>query len=103
MFLTLSTGAPTACATQQQQPEALGHLVEGIPFHQYYFPAEPPASPAHVLNTMASPKVRLGEHHSALQYTQISSAAAHCGLVLHHAVACRMRVHTGVQMLQTAR
>ncbi len=47
------------------EPEARGHLVEGLGFHKYYFTmpsaplpagAEPPKS--HVLNTMASPHVR---------------------------------------------
>lgn len=53
----------TVCVFDVLQPEALGHLIEGLPFHEYYFKmpssAAPGAPPAHVLNTMASPKVRV--------------------------------------------
>lgn len=38
------------------EPEAKGHLVEGLPFHEFYFKL--PSSNAPVLNTMSSPKVR---------------------------------------------
>ncbi len=43
------------------EPEALGHLVEGVAFHRFYFDFKP-ASPAHSAprnTTMVSPRVRL--------------------------------------------
>ena len=40
------------------EPEALGHLVQGMEFHRYYFELERgPATPVRV--TMASPHVRM--------------------------------------------
>lgn len=39
------------------EPEALGHLVEGLPFHQYYFELPRVDSPRK--NTITSPHVRL--------------------------------------------
>ena len=39
------------------EPEARGHLVEGMDFHRYYFELEPSASPRR--NTIASPHVRV--------------------------------------------
>jgi len=44
------------------EPEALGHLVEGLPFHEYYFNLSPPADAAMKKlkqNTMVRPHVRL--------------------------------------------
>jgi hypothetical protein len=43
------------------EPEARGQLVEGLPFHEFYFklPTAPTAVPKPVTNTMASPCVRL--------------------------------------------
>lgn len=39
------------------EPEAGTHLVEGMPFHKYYFDLPPSKSPRQ--NTLASPHVRL--------------------------------------------
>src|SRR5262245_35043127 len=43
------------------EPEALGHQVEGMPFHQFYFDLKPSSSSSsgHVTTTMVAPKVRL--------------------------------------------
>ena len=43
------------------EPEARGQLVEGLPFHEFYFrlPADPAKPARPVQNTIASPVVRL--------------------------------------------
>ena len=43
------------------EPEARGHLVEGLAFHEFYFklPGDPSKAPRPVTNTMASPVVKL--------------------------------------------
>jgi ketosteroid isomerase-like protein len=46
------------------EPEARGHLVEGLPFHEFYFKLPPPpdakSTPARpVTTTMTAPSVRL--------------------------------------------
>lgn len=41
------------------EPEAPNALVEGLPFHQYYFQLPKPAHPTAVRNTLSSPKVRI--------------------------------------------
>src|SRR5438105_6905171 len=40
------------------EPEALGHMVEGMNFHQFYFDLKPSRS-GNATTTMAAPKVRL--------------------------------------------
>jgi len=40
------------------EPEARGQLVEGLPFHEFYFKL-PAGAPKPVTNTLASPKVKL--------------------------------------------
>ncbi len=39
------------------EPEAAGHLVEGLPFHKFYFDLPPSNSPR--LSSMSSPHVRV--------------------------------------------
>jgi calcium/calmodulin-dependent protein kinase (CaM kinase) II len=43
------------------EPEARGHLVEGLPFHEFYFklPPAPGRAAKPVTTTMVSPRVRL--------------------------------------------
>ena len=43
------------------EPEARGHLVEGLPFHEFYFtlPADPTKPARPVTNTLATPVVKL--------------------------------------------
>lgn len=46
------------------EPEAHGHLVEGLPFHEFYFRLPPPgdgkaAAPVQPVSTMSSPTVKL--------------------------------------------
>ncbi|KAG2492492.1 hypothetical protein HYH03_009157 [Edaphochlamys debaryana] len=61
------------------EPEADGHLVEGLDFHKYYFtmpssaPADAPKPKAHVLNTMASPHVRMiGDRCAVVSYVRLT-------------------------------
>ncbi|EFJ45665.1 hypothetical protein VOLCADRAFT_75674 [Volvox carteri f. nagariensis] len=62
------------------EPEAVGHLVEGLDFHKYYFtmpsPAAAPATDVpkpHVLNTMASPHVRvIGDTCAVVSYIRLT-------------------------------
>jgi calcium/calmodulin-dependent protein kinase (CaM kinase) II len=39
------------------EPEAAGHLVEGLPFHRFYFDLPPAGTPR--LSTMSAPHVRV--------------------------------------------
>lgn len=50
------------------EPEANGQLVEGLPFHEFYFKLGEggPRQPKHLTTTMASPKVRLLSEGAAL-------------------------------------
>ncbi|KAG2442071.1 hypothetical protein HYH02_009862 [Chlamydomonas schloesseri] len=61
------------------EPEAVGHLVEGLDFHKYYFtmpssaPPAPDAPKPHVLNTMASPHVRVvGDSCAIVSYIRLT-------------------------------
>eukprot|EP00197_Chlamydomonas_leiostraca_P002799 CAMPEP_0202857078 /NCGR_PEP_ID=MMETSP1391-20130828/154_1 /ASSEMBLY_ACC=CAM_ASM_000867 /TAXON_ID=1034604 /ORGANISM="Chlamydomonas leiostraca, Strain SAG 11-49" /LENGTH=134 /DNA_ID=CAMNT_0049535835 /DNA_START=95 /DNA_END=499 /DNA_ORIENTATION=- len=59
------------------EPESLGHLVEGIPFHKFFFDnlSPPPvnADKPHVLNTMAGAKVQLlGADGAVVAYTRLT-------------------------------
>ena len=52
------------------EPEALGHLVAGLPFHEFYFKLPPSNSPR--LSTMASPHVRvLSETSAVVTYVRV--------------------------------
>ena len=58
------------------EPEALGHLVEGMEFHKIYF-TQSPKSGAVIQFTMANPHVRLTADMAVLSYyrlTQVSSS-----------------------------
>ncbi len=50
------------------EPEACGHLVHGLPFHEFYFKlgGGKPQAPKHLTTTMVAPKVRLLSEGSAL-------------------------------------
>lgn len=57
------------------EPEARGHLVEGLAFHQFYFEGPPgaaPASPKRVHTTMASPNVRIMGDSAIVCYTRLT-------------------------------
>ncbi len=54
------------------EPEALGQLVEGLPFHKFYF--DMPGSPTKPAkqSTMASPKVRMmGDSAAVVTYVRV--------------------------------
>jgi hypothetical protein len=54
------------------EPEALGHLVEGMAFHQFYFGLKPSPTPsAHVTTTMVAPKVRLMDDVAIITYVRL--------------------------------
>lgn len=64
------------------EPEARGHLVEGLPFHEYYFklPASPSPTPRHVNTTIASPTVKLLSPDVALvAYVRLTQALDDAG------------------------
>ena len=51
------------------EPEALGHLVVGLPFHKYYF--DLPAGKTPKQSTIASPEVRLMGDAAVVTYTRV--------------------------------
>jgi calcium/calmodulin-dependent protein kinase (CaM kinase) II len=52
------------------EPETLGHLVEGLAFHKFYFDLGPGTGPRNV--TMAAPQVRmLGGDAAIVSYTRL--------------------------------
>jgi calcium/calmodulin-dependent protein kinase (CaM kinase) II len=51
------------------EPEARGHLVEGLEFHRYYFELEQSASPRR--NTISSPHVRLLGDTAVVSYIRL--------------------------------
>ena len=64
------------------EPEARGHLVEGLPFHEYYFklPAAPSPTPRHVNTTVASPTVKMLSPDVALvAYVRLTQALDDAG------------------------
>jgi calcium/calmodulin-dependent protein kinase (CaM kinase) II len=51
------------------EPEALGHLVAGLPFHKYYFDLPPGKTPKQ--STIASPHVRVLGDAAVVSYTRV--------------------------------
>jgi calcium/calmodulin-dependent protein kinase (CaM kinase) II len=52
------------------EPEARGHLVEGMEFHRFYFDLHPPTDP--VNTTISSPHVRLlGDDAAVVSYVRL--------------------------------
>src|SRR5690606_31559639 len=54
------------------EPEALGHLVEGLGFHEYYFRLEGSKTPKQA--TMSSPHVRLMGDVAVLSYVRLTQS-----------------------------
>ncbi len=53
------------------EPEGRGHLIEGLPFHKFYFELE--ASGRAAQSTISSPKVRmLGDDAAVVTYTRLT-------------------------------
>ena len=65
------------------EADAKGHLVEGLAFHQFYFPSQPAnqeegSDSAKVTVTMASPHLRwLSDHAVVLSYTRLVQRYSH--------------------------
>lgn len=54
------------------EPEACGQLVEGLPFHKFYFDLTAGTLPAVRQSTMASPRVRLlGDSAAVVSYVRV--------------------------------
>jgi ketosteroid isomerase-like protein len=51
------------------EPEARGHLVEGMPFHRFYFDLGPTRGPK--TTTLASPKVRVMGDAAVVAYVRL--------------------------------
>jgi calcium/calmodulin-dependent protein kinase (CaM kinase) II len=57
------------------EPEAQGHLVEGMEFHKFYFDLQSDRAKSHSNVTIASPHVRLvGESVAIISYTRLVQA-----------------------------
>jgi calcium/calmodulin-dependent protein kinase (CaM kinase) II len=59
------------------EPEARGQVVEGMPFHKYYFELPKPAAPqppAHKNVTMAQPHVRIMGDAAVLSYVRLTQS-----------------------------
>ena len=60
------------------EPEARGHLIEGMPFHQFYFQQEPARDRRQT--TISSPHVRqLGPDAAVIAYTRLIQRADEAG------------------------
>ena len=53
------------------EPEALGHLVEGLPFHKFYFDLPATATKPAKHSSIASPRVRLMGDSAVVTYIRV--------------------------------
>ena len=53
------------------EPEALGHLVEGLPFHKFYFDLPATATKPAKQSSIASPKVRVIGDSAIVTYVRV--------------------------------
>lgn len=53
------------------EPEALGHLVEGLPFHKFYFDLPATATKPAKQSSIASPRVRLLGDTAVVTYVRL--------------------------------
>ena len=53
------------------EPEALGHLVEGLPFHKFYFDLPATATKPAKQSSVASPRVRLIGDTAVVTYVRV--------------------------------
>jgi len=67
------------------EPEARGHLVEGLEFHRFYFDG-PSSGPKKVNTTMASPHVRLMGDVALVCYTRLTQVFDASGAAITKAV-----------------
>ncbi len=65
------------------EPEARGHLVQGLPFHQTYFPEQPKTAAAHPSGeptiTISSPHVRLMGDAALIAYVRLVQSKDEAG------------------------
>jgi hypothetical protein len=55
------------------EPEALGHLVKGLPFHKFYFDVPKPSVPNFAQTTLADSSVRfLGDSAACVAYVRLN-------------------------------
>ncbi|MCC6510069.1 MAG: nuclear transport factor 2 family protein [Pirellulaceae bacterium] len=66
------------------EPEARGHVVEGLAFHQFYFPDSP--TKKKVNTTMASPHVRLMGDVAIVCYTRLTQLFDASGAAVTRAI-----------------
>ena len=57
------------------EPESVGNLVEGMAFHQFYFPNEGTAVESRQRSTICSPHVRLMGDVAVVSYVRLSQRA----------------------------
>lgn len=62
------------------EPEARGHVVEGLAFHQFYFDGSP--SPKRINTTIASPHVRLMGDSAIVCYTRLTQVIDSSGAAI---------------------
>lgn len=59
------------------EPEAIGFLVQGMPFHQHYFDMKDQSPYANVTTTLSSPHVRmLGDESAIIAYVRLTQRVA---------------------------
>lgn len=64
------------------EPEARGHLVQGLPFHKTYFPESPKAVLVPGIDptiTISSPHVRVMGNVAVIAYVRLVQASDECG------------------------
>ena len=77
LLTTIDTGDWTAYAALCDssitcfEPEALGHLVEGLPFHKFYFDLPATATKPAKQSSIASPRVRLLGDAAVVTYVRL--------------------------------
>jgi calcium/calmodulin-dependent protein kinase (CaM kinase) II len=60
------------------EPEAMGQLVEGLPFHQFYFRLDRPSGPRH--STICSPNVRVMGDVGLVTYVRLTQGVGANGV-----------------------
>src|SRR5438445_12744907 len=67
------------------EPQSMGQLVEGLPFHKYYFDLGPAKGPQQT--TMCSPNVRVMGDVAVVTYIRLTQKADAAGTAFTQAVA----------------
>lgn len=66
------------------EPESRGHLIQGLPFHQTYFPAQPkdPRTDSVATVTISSPHVRVWGDAAVIAYVRLVQAKNPAGEIV---------------------